>query len=148
MCGEWCTHVFCAYVSFIHLAPGAFIEFLSHLYVVFNHATVKVYIMLDRNTHQECLTAELEAGAILFFLWVNTGSKGYSEDEKSLVEKRAGRGKCQKKKRTVSQAVIISGREQSESTSLTCSVFTWIYSENKYLPAMFSMFISPGLLSV
>lgn len=123
-------------------------EFLSHLYVVFNHATVKVYIMLDRNTHQECLTAELEAGAILFFLWVNTGSKGYSEDEKSLVEKRAGRGKCQKKKRTVSQAVIISGREQSESTSLTCSVFTWIYSENKYLPAMFSMFISPGLLSV
>ncbi len=70
-----------------------------------------------------------------------------SKVEKTLEEESVEKGLVSEEKETVSTAVT-SSREQCESVSLICSLFTLIYSEYKYLPAMFSVFISFGLLAV
>lgn len=98
-------------------------------YTLFIHVTLASFYCLHI---QICILG----WSLISFLWIKIGSTDY------IGEK--GRVGVRGKNKTVSKAVISS----RESVRVTGSLFTWIYSEYKYLCALFSLFISCGLLAV
>lgn len=83
---------------------------------------------------------------VIGFILINMVPIDSSKDEKISEEESMEKSLVSEEKETVGTAVT-SSREQCESVSLICSLFTLIYSEYKYLPPMFSVFISFGLLA-